>query len=270
MNKSITILGCGWFGLPLAVKLRASGWQVKGTTTSPAKLPVLKQQGIVPYLVHLNSIETEFKEVLNSAVLLISIPPGLRRQPEEAYLEQMEHLAQAVSQSAVKFVVFISSTSVYPELNKAISDANDADTNSALYRAEQIFVQNPAFKTTVVRFAGLIGPGRHPGRFFAGKQNIPNGQAPVNLIHLDDCIGLVERILLLQKTELVCHAAAPSHPTRAQFYTAAAQQAGLPLPGFTDELTEWKTIDSGALATQLSYTFIHPDLMAWVQQAQAV
>ncbi len=255
VNKTISILGCGWLGLQLAVKLRTQGWLVKGSTTRTEKLDTLHNHGIDPFLVHLSAIDAADKCFFDSDVLLINVPPGLRKQSEEAYLDQMEQLSKAVSASPVKYVVFISSTSVYPELNKVITDVSDADPDNALYRSELLFTQSPSFKTTVIRFAGLIGPGREPSRFFAGKQNIPNGQAPVNLIHLDDCIGIIEAVLEQQKFGFTHHAASPIHPEKQAFYTHAAKQAGLALPGFLDELRDWKVIDSTVVVEQLGYKF---------------
>lgn len=255
MNKTITVLGCGWLGLPLALKLVAKGWQVKGTTTRAEKLATLTGHHIDAYLVQLDSLNTADPAFLGSDVLLINVPPGLRRRSEEAYLAEMEQLLAMVKQSPVKYVVFISSTSVYPELNKVISDVDEVDEDSALYQSELLFTQCTGFTTTVIRFAGLIGPGRDPSRFFAGKQGVPNGQAPVNLIHLEDCLGIIEAVLTQQQFGFTYHAAAPTHPTKQAFYTAAATRAGLALPGFVDELREWKVVDSGTLVNDLGYSW---------------
>jgi nucleoside-diphosphate-sugar epimerase len=158
-------------------------------------------------------------------------------------------------------VIFISSTSVYPELNKTITDVNEVDESSALYQSEMLFTQCSSFKTTVIRFGGLIGPGRLPSRFFAGKTNIPNGMAPVNLIHLDDCTGIIQTVLQQQHFGETYHAAAPSHPSRSVFYTTAAQKAGLLPPEFIHELKGWKIIDPVKLEKRIGYTFIHPDIL---------
>ncbi|HAP82964.1 MAG TPA: NAD(P)-dependent oxidoreductase, partial [Enterobacteriaceae bacterium] len=40
----------------------------------------------------------------------------------------------------------------------------------------------------------LVGPGRHPGRFFAGKSG-PNGNHGVNLVHLEDVVGAISLLL---------------------------------------------------------------------------
>lgn len=256
MNKKISILGCGWLGFPLAIRLIANGWLVKGSTTSAHKVKILSDNGIEAYLVQLQHIlllkESKF---WLSDVLLINIPPSLKKQSADDYLDQMCNLMAVIEASPIKKVIFISSTSVYPELNKTISDVDEVDRDSALCQSEQLFTRNPAFATTVIRFGGLIGPGRDPSRWFAGKKNIPNGQAPVNLIHLDDCMGIIQTVLAQNHFGETYHAASPSHPSRKEFYTAAAKKAGSVLPEFIDELKEWKLIDPVKLVTELGYEF---------------
>jgi len=261
LDKSISILGCGWLGFPLAVKLIAQGWEVKGSTTTQDKLPVLRENNIDPYLVQLCNDLSSSAGFFNSDILLINVPPSLKKQKPEAYLTHMLALLKQVEASPIKRVIFISSTSVYPDTNSEITDTGIVDFQSALYQSEQIFNQSTIFKTTIIRFAGLVGPGRNPSRFFAGKTNIPNGKAPVNLIHLDDCISIIEAVLNHQRFYGTYHAAAPTHPSRSEFYTQASQAAGLPLPGFIDERKEWKIIDPEKLEHDLDYEFLHPDLL---------
>jgi 3-hydroxyisobutyrate dehydrogenase-like beta-hydroxyacid dehydrogenase len=47
----ISILGCGWLGLPLAKVLVKNGFSVKGSTTTQDKILVLKQLGVDPFLI---------------------------------------------------------------------------------------------------------------------------------------------------------------------------------------------------------------------------
>lgn len=248
--------------MPLAIRLKANGWEVKGSTTSPDKLAILAEKGIDPYLVHLQHILTVKQSGFWSCDgLLVNVPPSLRRQTTDEYLGQMRHLVSVVESAAIKNVIFISSTSVYPELNKVISDTNEVDETSPLYRSESLFTQSPHFKTTVIRFGGLIGPGRHPSRFFAGKTDISNGQAPVNLIDQEDCIDIILAVLEQQKFGYTYHAAAPTHPKRSVFYGIAAQVAGAEAPSFVDELKEWKIIDPVKLEDDLGYFFLYPNLL---------
>ena len=47
----ISILGCGWLGLPLAKALLKKKFHVNGSTTTVEKLDVLKDEGINPFLI---------------------------------------------------------------------------------------------------------------------------------------------------------------------------------------------------------------------------
>ena len=42
MNKNISILGCGWLGKPLVIKLIEEGFTVKGSTTTTRKFDEFK------------------------------------------------------------------------------------------------------------------------------------------------------------------------------------------------------------------------------------
>ena len=88
-------------------------------------------------------------------------------------------------------MLFVSSTSVYASGNQTATEADGALSGaSPLLAIENLFAENAGFSTTIVRFAGLIGYSRHPGRFFRSGKPVQNPNAPVNLIHRDDCIGM--------------------------------------------------------------------------------
>lgn len=46
---SVSVLGCGWLGLPLAKALCVEGYRVKGSTTDLQKIPVLQKAGIFSF-----------------------------------------------------------------------------------------------------------------------------------------------------------------------------------------------------------------------------
>ena len=71
----ISILGCGWLGLPLAKALLEKGFSVKGSTTSVQKLPLLKNIGAAPFLItlHAGAISGDLVSFLENAQILISI-----------------------------------------------------------------------------------------------------------------------------------------------------------------------------------------------------
>gem|GEM_PF-4555050 len=49
-KPTISIIGCGWLGLPLAEFLVQKGYLIKGSTTREEKLDQLKSKGIQPFL----------------------------------------------------------------------------------------------------------------------------------------------------------------------------------------------------------------------------
>ncbi|MEO9373094.1 hypothetical protein ABI428_35485, partial [Pseudomonas aeruginosa] len=71
----------------------------------------------------------------------------------------------------------------------------------------------PGTSVDILRLAGLVGPGRHPGRFFAGK-TAPDGEHGVNLVHLEDVIGAITLLLQAPKGGHIYNICAPAHPAR--------------------------------------------------------
>lgn len=266
----ISILGCGWYGLPFGKMLVNNGYLVKGSTTSPEKLPVLEAAGINPYHVNFAPGQISFEpDFFACDILWISIPPKRRAGEAGDYVEKIKRIAEAAT-GKTKQVVFISSTAVFADDDQTVNELTipspDTESGNALLEAEELLKSQTAFTTTILRFAGLIGPGRHPGRFFAGKKDIPNGQAPVNLVHLDDCIGMSSAILTKQLFGGVFHACGPHHPTKSHCYTLATRQIGLETPEFIDELERWKIISSANTSKTLNYQYQVPDWDQWLTQ----
>ncbi|MBC5991559.1 SDR family oxidoreductase [Pontibacter cellulosilyticus] len=269
-KQVISVLGCGWLGLPLASQLVKSGYTVKGSTTSPEKLDLLKEKGIQPYLLNLNAehLQTNsLPDFLEADVLVLNIPPKLRSDGGKGYLQQMRTLIKLLINSTVSRVLFVSSTSVYQDLNRIVTEeditfTDELEPDNMLLQAERLFLDREEWVTTIVRFGGLIGGERHPGKFLAGKKHLPNGDAPINMIHQDDCIAILHRIIEQDKWGNVYNACADGHPLRKDFFPVAAERLGLTPPEFDDmQETHFKLIKSQKLKDDLSYVFLHPDPM---------
>ena len=259
-KTNISILGCGWYGSALAKAFIAEGIPVKGSTTSPAKLNELALMGIEPYLVDFSPGRENYDDAFfDCDVLWIAIPPKSRGGEGAVFIDKIKAIIKAIKQHAVQKVVFISSTGVYADSNQHVNETTDPQPNTEagriLLEAEDLFWAEDSFKTTIIRFAGLIGPARNPGRFFAGKKDIPNGDAPVNLIHLDDCIGLSKAILAKQAFGYLFNGCATNHPSRVDFYTKAALNSGFEKPEFIREFKEWKVVESVNVGPVLGYEY---------------
>ena len=272
--KQISILGCGWLGLPLAKSLIENGFSINGSTTSVEKIAVLENAGIHPFLVSLSAVEVleETKISIenflgNSDVLIIDIPPKLRGDSSENFVAKIQNIIPFIEKSSVEKVIFVSSTSVYSDDNSIITEETkpnpDTESGRQLLEAEQLLQSNKNFQTTIVRFGGLIGDDRHPIKFLAGRKDIENPEGPINLIHQIDCIGIIEEILKhpetsgqIDKSSEIFNAVAPFHPTRKEYYTQKAIELNLPLPEFDESKTSiGKTILSDKVESVLNYTF---------------
>jgi len=270
-KQHISILGCGWLGLPLARALVAEGFSVKGSTTSEAKFARLKDAGAEPFKIIIGeTLEGDIRAFLDSDILVLNIPPGRGEAVVEHHISQVSLLIDALADSPVRHVLFVSSTSVYPspcreviEDDASDPDAADSPVGRALLYAEEMLRSESGFSTTVLRFGGLIGPGRNPAEFMQRMTEIANPSQPVNFIHLDDCVRIITEIIGKEAWGEVFNACAPLHPTRSELYAAAAESHGLTaLPEETSSDNNFKIVSSAKIEKVLGYRFLHPDPLA--------
>lgn len=267
----ISILGCGWLGLPLAEHFRDAGYTVKGSTTSHDKIQLLKGKQITPYLIRLNpELECENCDSFwDSDLLVLNIPPGRGRDNiEEYHLQQIKAVSAQLKNSTIDRVIFISSTSVYPEKPGIVDEIDTESGNAvrasgnALLKAEKLLLDQDTFKTTVIRFGGLYGYDRHPAKYLAGRKNISNGNAPVNLIHQDDCIGIIDQVISNNMWGEIFNGVSDGHPPKHMYYPAAAQALDLEPPTFEeDDSSGYKVVSNRKVKEILGYKFRHPNPM---------
>lgn len=265
-GKKISVLGCGWLGVSLIKELVDRGVEVKGSTTTPAKLKKLEALGVMPFLLNLDHLNNKNVQLFlnGSDVLIINVPPRRKVQEVESYASVLEKLLSYIGDQ--QKVVFVSSTSVYQNTNGWVNEdlclAPETKSGNAIYAAEQSLSRNLKSRLTIVRFAGLVGNGRHPGRFLAGKKNLPNAKAPVNIIHQKDCIGLILRIIEKDFWGEVVNGVASAHPLREDFYKQAAQVLDLIKPNFQQNgMTSYKLVSNTKSVNQLGYTYLYDNPM---------
>ncbi len=240
MTEKIGVLGCGWLGLPLAKHLIDHSYIVHGTTTSVSKIETLRGEGIHPHKIILNEsvIEGDIQKFLNQIeVLIIDVPPKLRGKNKESFIAKMELLHAELKKSQVSKIIFISSTAVYGNAKGTVTEATIpepvTESGKQLLASETLFQNDPQFKTTIIRFGGLIGPNRHPVTMLSRRENLTNGNDPVNLIHLDDCIHMIRTILKNQYCGEIFNGVYPLHPTKKDYYAQEAKKRGIPAPDYS-------------------------------------
>jgi len=266
MKTTVSIIGCGWLGLALGESLVSKGYKVKGSSTSAQKLDKLAVVGIEPYLIALTPSCVSVRDFFNTDILIINIPPRNQNNDPDFHEKQLFFLKQKAIENGIKQLIFVSSTSVYPSNNSIVAEAEASLSGKSrggisLLAMENIFTQEHQFSTTVIRYAGLIGPDRHPGNFFSADKLYQGGRVPVNLIHREDCIGIIEFIIAENLWDETFNACLPDHPTKEVFYTKAAKKLNKKPPSFQhDEGLNYKIVSADKLV-KAGYQFKYKKLL---------
>ncbi|WP_299252780.1 uroporphyrinogen-III C-methyltransferase [uncultured Aquimarina sp.] len=264
MHSHIAILGLGWLGNALAKKMISKGFEIKGSTISTEKLEELSKQ---PFYVGKIKVESDCIQgdwetfIENISTLIINFPPKRIANIETIFPAQIQQII-ARTPKTIK-VIFISSTSVYgtsevpfieTELTSPIKPSG-----VGVLKAEQLLRGYFGKRLTILRLAGLIGPDRHPGKFLAGKRILKNPLVPVNLIHREDCIGLIETIINKECFGEIINGCASDHPIRKIYYEKAARLLNLELPNFeaAEKTSALKIIDNSKSKRVLGYQYIY-------------
>ncbi|WP_337873205.1 hypothetical protein [Ignavibacterium sp.] len=259
--KTISILGCGWLGLPLAENLLKDDYKIKGSTTSELKLTLLQSKNIEAYKIVLNPevIADGAEKFFDCDILIINIPLLRREDIVEYHFLQVESIVKQILNTSCNKVIFISSTSVYGNKNSEVDESSktlpETLAGEALVIAENYLLSQKNFDTTVIRFAGLIGGERNPAKFALSRDVIEFADTPLNLIHLDDCIGIIKNVLEKNIRNEVINGVAEYHPTRREFYSLSAEKLSLPLPNFQDGKEPYKIVKSIKIKSLLNYQF---------------
>ncbi|WP_373777308.1 SDR family oxidoreductase [Glaesserella sp.] len=219
--KRVAIIGLGWLGLPLAEFLIAQGWQVIGSNRNAKPLPHITS---LPFVLNGEIPET----LLNVDAMVINLPPGSCNK--EDYVEGIKRLvSQAILQNVTQ-LTFVSSTSVFPQttgvFNESSAPQAENDSAEAMIELEQ-WLTTLAIDCDILRLAGLIGGNRHPVYYLAGKQLLTHAEQPVNLVHRNDCIRAIFRLLQTANGQRLYHLVYPDHPKRREYYSAIAAKLGL-------------------------------------------
>jgi nucleoside-diphosphate-sugar epimerase len=260
--NTVSILGCGWLGLPIAKELVRNNFSVKGSTTSTEKIESLQKSGIEAFNIKLNPHFEGSVDFFNSENLVINIPPKAKTMGEDYHLEQVKGiLMQCQDTIQLKKIVFISSTSVYPNVEQEMTE-EDADGNHLLVKAENLireFCVQSSRNFLILRLGGLMGYDRNPCKYFTEKTSEDTSR--VNYIHRDDAVGALVSLLNEDIHNEIFNIVSPKHPTRAEIWANCGGKSGAILPK-SREVSK-KIISVEHFLDISKYQFICPDPLAF-------
>ena len=112
---------------------------------------------------------------------------------------------------------------------------------------------------TIVRFGGLIGNKRNPLKYLQKKEEILNPEAPINYIHLKDCIGIINSIIEKNMWGKTFVGVSPYHPSKKEYYDRLCNEKNLNKLNFSrKETIVNKEINDENILKLLNYKFINP------------
>ena len=234
------IAGAGWLGRPLAIALNDRQNDVTVLSRTDEQSAFFNARDIS--LIQLDYLQIGPSKINSepNKTLIICIPPVPH------YCSIIKGLISALTPS---YIIFSSATSVYSETTGEVTEVSSLGGNPTLEEAEAL-IRNSGIPYCILRYGGLISEDRNPATHFSGKSNIPNGGAPVNLVHRDEIIELIAQVIE-RNAHGVFNVVYPSHPTRKEYYEKQCIQRGLLACEFTEDGTG-KIVNGSKISTLLN------------------
>ena len=189
--------GFGYSAAALAARLKASGWTVGGTSTTPDGVSALAREGWRAALFDGKAPSLEVRRSIETAThVLISAPPGPDGDP---VLNQ--HARDLLSSRHFAWIGYLSTIGVYGDRQGAwVDETSDVhpmnERSKRRLAAENAWVEfgrSSGKRVQVFRLAGIYGPGR------SAVENVKDGTARrivkpgqvFNRIHVEDIAAVL-------------------------------------------------------------------------------
>jgi len=260
----IAIIGAGWLGKPLALQLLAQNYPLTVSCSHKEKAQNLASQGIPAVSATLSDKpQGDWHSLLSNKDIAICLLPASHGNHASAPLAvQIKQLLLLLKQYKVSKLIFISSTSIYQKTDQPITETSALNPDSSVYAAESQIQQQHDINYSIIRFAGLISADRNPTRSLSKKSanghTFDAGASPVNLIHQQDAMGVIDAVIKQQCWGVIFNACCDHHASRQDFYQQAAIRLGITIPTFTSDNSKPNCIIANdKLKQQLNFQFKH-------------
>ena len=234
------VLGCGNVGSAFARRWRAGYPDSALRCTVHRETSRDRLAGIDADIEVVDLLDAEqLAGVLRGAnQVLFSAAPRRQDRGDLLWSDGMRNLVSALDCEFAPHVVHVSSTGVYAEDGGGGVDEDAALARGphaqAMIAAESVLGGATGVRSTILRCAGLVGPGRGPQRGLerlAGSAR-PGGDGWLNLVWIDDVAKVIERAFERGLTGV--YNLSGTSMRRREFYDPLLSRAGL-------EPVQWQT-----------------------------
>ena len=192
-SRKIAVLGAGYIGSAVARVLADTGtsvWAVRRRPSPPT-------HGIIWLAGDLATGEVAGLPTQLDAVVLSVAPSSGADRYEDTYPPAARTALAIAAAAGARALVYTSSTGVYGEQDGGWVEASTprrgaGPGNRALIEAEDTLLHSERAGVTVLRVAGIYGPGRDPRGRYAQPGMLPRrGQYWTNLAHQADIVSAI-------------------------------------------------------------------------------
>ncbi len=232
----VALVGGGFLGTPLA---RALGDGTVVATRSGQWRSPPQPNGVRMHKLDMSSKSLNVAPLQTCSALHIAVAPGSSEVDRRSlYVEGTRRLLEATAEHPWTRIVYVSSTSALPDRDGWVFETEQGRPTSprgAVQRdAEDVVLEHGRrndIPTLVLRLGGLYGPGRDLGRVYRRRREAPlpgSGNAPTNLIHVDDAVAAsLSALAAPAHIGGIVHVVDDDHRSRRAMYDAVAQARGL-------------------------------------------
>ncbi|MBH0023348.1 NAD-dependent epimerase/dehydratase family protein [Salinibacterium sp. SWN248] len=192
---TVVIAGCGDLGIEAGLRFAALGRSVLGLRRSVEKLPPEIAGQSIDLSAHVPTLPAD------TSVVVIAVSPDERTRDGylATYVDSVRNIAAAIERdcAAAPRVIYVSSTAVYGVSDGSWVDESTPATPASptaivLREAEALLLESVA-NSTILRLAGIYGPGRtrQIDRIREGNETLALTPYFTNLIHRDDAAAAI-------------------------------------------------------------------------------
>ena len=266
------IVGCGYLGERLASRWLAAGSRVWGLVRTPSRLARLSEAGVEPIVADVAApLPLPALPEVDTVVWAVGFDRTAGRSYREVHVDGLRRLLDAITGNPR--LIFVSSTGVWgrvdgQRVDEATPPHPDREAGRVLLEAEALLGGHPKGPGTVLRLAGIYGPGRLP-RIDDLRASRPLEADPdswLNLIHVDDAAAVVMAVADHAGPGPL-YVVSDGRPVRRRdFYARLADLVGSPPPNWIPPAADArggdKRVDPRRLFAEIGPAFSHPDAIA--------
>jgi hypothetical protein len=142
------------------------------------------------------------------------------------------------------------------KINSQTIPSPDTINGKEILKTEKLFNNK---NNTIIRFGGLINETRNPLNYLIKKSEVLNSDAPINYIHLEDCIGIILSVIKKNKWGEIYLGVAPFHPTKKNYFDNLCEKKRIKKLNFSSLKTLInKEINDEKIYKDLNYKFEIP------------